>query len=527
MSSAPVPSGAVPSGAVPSGAVPSGAVPSGAEHLDVLIVGAGISGIGAAYYLQRDHPHRSFALLEARGATGGTWDLFRYPGIRSDSDLYTFGYEFKPWTDEDSIADAHKILAYLRETTAEFDLDRRIRLHHKVVGAAWSSEQARWTVEVERADTGERTTLTCDWLFSGGGYYRYDEGFTPHFEGRERFPGPIVHPQAWPADLDYAGRRVVVIGSGATAVTLVPAMAPTAAHVTMLQRTPSYILPISKSDALAQRFKQVFGDERGHAMARWLGAFRQRAVWRFCRRFPKAARRIIRWVTAKQLPAGYPVDEHFNPPYDPWDQRLCLVPDGDLFRAIRSGRAGVVTDRIRTFTEKGLLLESGRELEADIIVTATGLNLQPFGGIPLTVDGAEVDLADTVAYKGMMLSGVPNLSFAIGYTTASWTLKVGLLCEHFCRLLSHMDAHGHTVCRPEPADPAMPTRPFLNFGAGYVQRSVDRLPRQGDRAPWLTSMDYHSDVKVLRRASVLDPELHFSRATAPAPAEPAAEAVGR
>ncbi|HEY3712650.1 MAG TPA: NAD(P)/FAD-dependent oxidoreductase [Amycolatopsis sp.] len=496
-----------------------------AEHLDVLIIGAGISGIGAAYYLQRDHPHRSFALLEGRGAIGGTWDLFRYPGIRSDSDLYTFGYEFKPWRDADAIADAHKILAYLRETTAEHDLDRRIRFHHKVVGASWSSEQARWTVDIERTDTGERTRLTCDWLFSAGGYYRYDEGFTPRFEGRERFAGTIVHPQQWPEDLDYAGKRVVVIGSGATAVTLVPAMAPTAGHVTMLQRTPSYILPISKSDGLAVRLKQVFGDERGHAMARSLGAFRQRAIWRFTQRFPKTSRRLIRWITTKQLPAGYPVDEHFNPPYDPWDQRLCLVPDGDLFRSIRTGEADIVTDRIATFTEKGLLLESGRELEADVIVTATGLNLQPFGGLDLTVDGEPVRLADTVAYKGMMLSGVPNLAFSIGYTTSSWTLKVGLLCEHFCRLLTHMDAHGHTVCRPEPADPAMPKQPFLNFGAGYIQRVVDQLPRQGDRLPWLTSMDYHSDVKRLRQGSVADPELHFSRATVPTPVAHPADAV--
>jgi cation diffusion facilitator CzcD-associated flavoprotein CzcO/pimeloyl-ACP methyl ester carboxylesterase len=480
------------------------------EHLDVLIVGAGISGIGAAYYLRRDHPGRSFALLEARGATGGTWDLFRYPGIRSDSDLHTFGYEFKPWRDEHAIADADRILAYVRDTAAEHGIDQRVRLHHKVLGASWQSEQARWTVDVERTDTGERSTLTCDWLFSGSGYYRYDEGFTPHFEGQERFGGTVVHPQHWPEDLDCAGKRVVVIGSGATAVTLVPALAGTAAHVTMLQRTPTYVLPTPKADAVGNLLRKAFGDDRGYALTRRKNIAQQRAIWLFCQKHPKVARRLIRRINAKELPEGYPVDEHFNPPYNPWDQRVCVVPDGDLFRAIRDGEASVVTDRITTFTERGLLLESGRELEADIVVTATGLNVHALGGIALTVDGTEVSLPDKVAYKGMMLSGVPNFAFAVGYTNSSWTLKVGLLCEHFCRLLAHMDTHGYTECRPEVADPAMPTRPFLNFDAGYITRVVDQLPRQGDRMPWLTSMDYHSDVKLLRSGEVADPELHFS-----------------
>ncbi|GHJ97331.1 flavin-binding monooxygenase [Streptomyces sp. NE5-10] len=489
-------------------------VASAAEHLDVLIVGAGISGIGAARYLKTELPSKSFAILEARGASGGTWDLFRYPGIRSDSDLHTFGYEFKPWRDEQSIADAPRILDYLRQTAAENGIDPHTRYHHEVLGASWSSDEARWTVEVERADTGERTTLTCGWLFCAGGYYRYDEGFTPAFDGLERFRGPVVHPQHWPEDLDYAGKRVVVIGSGATAVTLVPSMAPTAAHVTMLQRTPTYILPIPRADAVANALKKYLGERRGHALSRRKNIAQQRLVWSFCRRFPKAARRLIRWINTRQLPVGYPVDEHFNPPYDPWDQRLCAVPDGDLFRVIREGRATVVTDRIASFTEGGVLLESGRELEADVVVTATGLNVRAFGGIRLTVDGREVSLPDTLAYKGMMLSGVPNLAFAIGYTNSSWTLKIGLLCEHFCRLLAHMDAHGHDTCRPEPADPGMPTRPFLDFGAGYVRRAVDSLPRQGDRMPWLTSMDYRDDVKLLRSGGVADPELVFSRTEA-------------
>ncbi|TFV57727.1 NAD(P)/FAD-dependent oxidoreductase [Geodermatophilus sp. DF01-2] len=485
------------------------------EHLDVLVVGAGISGIGAGRYLTTEHPGKSFAILEARAASGGTWDLFRYPGIRSDSDLHTFGYEFKPWRDEESIADAPRILAYLRETVTENGLDARIRYHHRVLAAAWSTAAARWLVDVERTDTGERLQLSAGWLFCAGGYYRYDEGFTPHFPGRERFRGTIVHPQAWPEDLEYAGERVLVIGSGATAVTLVPAMAGTAAHVTMLQRTPSYVLPVPRKDPLANRLRALLGEERGYAVTRRKNIAQQRAIWGFCQRYPGAARRLIRWVNAKQLPEGYPVDEHFNPPYDPWDQRLCAVPDGDLFRAIRQGTAEVVTDRIVTFTETGVLLESGRELEADVIVTATGLTVQAIGGMSLTVDGAPVHLPDTVAYKGMMLSGVPNFVLAIGYTNSSWTLKIGLLCEHFTRLLAHMDAHGYDVCRPEPSDPEMPTRPLLDFAAGYIQRAVDQLPRQGDRMPWLTSMTYSSDVELLRADSVVDPELHFSRATAP------------
>jgi monooxygenase len=486
------------------------------EHLDVLVVGAGISGIGAGRYLTTELPATSFAVLEARAASGGTWDLFRYPGIRSDSDLHTFGYEFKPWRDEQSIADAPRILAYLRETITENGLDAHIRYHHRVLAASWSTADARWTVDVERTDTGERLQLSAGWLFCAGGYYRYDEGFTPVFPGRERFRGPIVHPQHWPGDLDYAGKRVLVIGSGATAVTLVPAMAETAGHVTMLQRTPSYVLPVPRNDALADRLRALLGEERAFALTRRKNIARGIGIWKFCQKYPKAARRLIRWVNTKQLPEGYPVDEHFNPPYDPWDQRLCAVPDGDLFRAIRNGTADVVTDRIETFTENGVLLASGRELEADVIVTATGLNVQAIGGISLTVDGEPVHLPDTVAYKGMMLSGVPNFALAIGYTNSSWTLKIGLLCEHFCRLLAYMDAHGYDVARPEPSNPDMPTRPFLDFAAGYIQRAVDQLPRQGDRMPWLTSMSYSTDVKLLRADSVTDPELHLSRASRPA-----------
>lgn len=484
------------------------------EYVDVLVIGAGISGIGAAYYLQRDHPNRSYAILEARGATGGTWDLFRYPGIRSDSDLHTFGYEFKPWRDEHAIATSDKILAYLRETVSDNGIDRNIRFHHKVLGAAWDSAQARWTVDIERTDSGgedpELIQLTANWLFCGGGYYRYDQGFTPQFEGSDRFTGRIVHPQHWPEDLDYSGKKVVVIGSGATAVTLVPSMAQTAGHVTMLQRSPTYVLPVPAKDKFANIAKRLLGDERGYALTRRKNILKQRTVYTFCQTYPKVARALIQWINARKLPTGYPVEEHFSPSYNPWDQRLCAVPDGDLFAAISNGSASVVTDRIATFTENGILLESGRELPADIIVTATGLNVQLFGGMTLTVDGEPVELRNAVAYKGMMLSGVPNFVFAFGYTNSSWTLKVGLLCEHFCRMLSHLDANGHTAVQPELSDPTMETRPLLDFAAGYVQRVVDELPRQGVAEPWLMTMNYTYDAQLLRNGPVDDPNLRFA-----------------
>jgi len=478
------------------------------QSVDVLIVGAGVSGIGAAYYLQRDHPQRSYAIIEARGALGGTWDLFKYPGVRSDSDLHTFGFEFRPWRSSVAIADADSILAYLRETAAEYGIDRRIRYHTKAVAATWSAADTSWTVTTENTETGERDTITCRWLFSASGYYRYDEGFTPHFEGRERFTGPIVHPQHWPADLDYAGKRVVVIGSGATAVTLIPAMAGTAAHVTMLQRTPSYVLPVPTRDKLNARLRRLLGEDRAFAITRRLNIFRQVAVWRLCQKYPAGARKVIRDLNAKMLPAGYPVDEHFRPPYDPWDQRMCIVPDGDLFRVIREGTASVVTGQIETFTETGVLLTDGRELEADIIVTATGLNVQALGAMTLTVDGTPVQAADRFVYKGMMLSGVPNFVFVFGYTNASWTLKVGLVGEHFTRLLSHMDAHGYGTVTPV-ADASMPAAPFTAFASGYIKRALDRLPRQGNRPPWRISPTYSADAKLLRRGPVDDPELRF------------------
>ncbi|MFD6759628.1 flavin-containing monooxygenase [Streptomyces roseolus] len=491
------------------GGRPGRAAAAGVEHLEVLVVGAGMSGIGIACHLRRELPGKSLAILEARARLGGTWDLFRYPGVRSDSDLHTFGYAFKPWRDRQAIADGSRIRDYLRETAAEHGLDGAIRYRHRVRAASWSDERARWTVEVERADTGESTTLTCDWLVAAGGYYRYDEGFTPAFEGRERFRGTIAHPQHWPDDLDHAGKRVVVIGSGATAVTLVPALAGTAAHVTMVQRTPTYVLPVNRNDALADALRRCLGERRAHALIRRKNVLLQSAFFRFCRRHPKAARRLIRRLNARRLPPGYPVDEHFRPPYEPWDQRLCTAPDGDLFTAVREGRATVVTDRIAAFTGTGVELASGRHVDADVVVTATGLNVRLLGGVALTVDGAPVRLADTVVFKGLMLSGVPNLVLAIGYTHASWTLRIDLVGEHLCRLLRHMDARGLTACRPEPADPAMPTRPLFDLGAGYVRRAVGELPRQGDRGPWRMSADYRADVRLLRDGSVSDPELRF------------------
>jgi monooxygenase len=494
------------------------------EHVDVLIIGAGISGIGAAYYLQTMQPGKTFAILEARGEIGGTWDLFQYPGIRSDSDLHTFSYEFKAWENEKAIASADAIMAYLRETVAENGIRRSIRFHHKVISAAWSTPDALWLVEIERLkpgqDTGERLTMSCGWFFCASGYYRYDEGFTPEFPGRERFTGQIVHPQHWPEDLDYRGKRVVIIGSGATAVTLVPAMADTAGHVTMLQRSPTYIVPVPSEDRIANTLPKLIGRDRAYAVTRRKNIAKQRLIWRFCQQYPRAARRLIRHLNAKQLPAGYPVDEHFRPAYNPWDQRVCAVPDADMFKAIRDGRASVVTDGIDTFTERGIRLQSGRELEADIIVTATGLNLLAFGGITLSVDGVPVNLPEKVAFKGFLLGNVPNFAYMFGYTNSSWTLKVGLVCEHFCRLLAHMDARGNDICYPQPPA-SMPTRPLLEITSGYAKRAAGLLPHQGTEGPWRTSMEYRVDRKMLREGPVDDENLCFATSARADALEPA------
>jgi monooxygenase len=480
-----------------------------AEHLDVLIVGAGLSGVGAAWHLRDRCPGKSYAILEARGDLGGTWDLFRYPGIRSDSDMHTLGYRFRPWTATKTIADGDSILEYVRQTARESGIDRRIRFRHRVVSAAWSSAENRWTVEAERTDTGETVRLTCGFLWTCSGYYRYDEGYTPEFEGVERFAGPVIHPQHWPAELDYGGKKVVVIGSGATAITLVPAMAKEAAHVTMLQRSPTYIASLPADDPIATRLRRRLPERAAYALVRWKNVLLQTGFYQLSRRRPETIKRWIRKGVERSLPPGYDVDKHFKPKYNPWDQRMCMVPDGDLFRAIRDGGASVVTDRIATFTERGIELSSGEELEADIVVTATGLNLLFLGGIELTVDGERVDVPSKMTYKGMMLSGVPNMAFTVGYTNASWTLKADLTSEYVCRLLEHMDAHGYKRCVAE-VDPAVSEQPLLDFTSGYVQRSLDQFPKQGSREPWKLRQNYVLDIRTIRRGAIDDGAMRFS-----------------
>ena len=482
------------------------------EHLDVIVVGAGLSGIGAACHLQRECPEKSYAILEARDAIGGTWDLFRFPGVRSDSDMYTLGYRFRPWTEAKAIADGGSILDYIRATAREHGVDRKVRFGHRVVRAAWSTPDARWTVEVETH--GETVVVTCSFLFVCSGYYRYDEGYTPSFPGIEDFTGQVVHPQHWPADLDYRGGRVVVIGSGATAVTLVPAMSNTAAHVTMLQRSPSYVLSIPEHDPLADRAHRLLPTRAAYSVVRWKNVLATMALFQLSRRRPERVKRFLRQRVERQLPQGFDVDTHFTPRYDPWDQRMCFVPNGDLFRALRSGRATVVTGTIERFTERGIALTSGEELEADVAVTATGLNLLAIGGISLLIDGEDVELSKTLAYKGMMLSGVPNFALALGYTNASWTLKCDLVSEYVCRLLNHMDAHGYDQVVPTRPEDAVETGPLIDLTSGYVLRGVGLLPRQGPRAPWRLHQNYPLDVRLLRRGRVEDEGVRFTRVPA-------------
>jgi len=481
-----------------------------AEHLDVLIVGAGLSGVGAAWHLQDRHPGRSYAILEARGDLGGTWDLFRYPGIRSDSDMHTLGYRFRPWIADKSITDGASILDYVRDTARDAGIDEKIRFHHRVVRAEWSTRESRWTVEAERSDTGKTVRLTCDFLWTCSGYYRYDEGYAPEFEGVERFAGRVVHPQHWPEDLDYAGKRVVVIGSGATAMTLVPAMAEAAAHVTMLQRSPTYVISMPAVDPIARALRKRLPHKLVYALVRWKNVVLQTLFFQLSRRRPKLIKKLLRRQLERKLPAGYDVDTHFKPSYNPWDQRLCLVPDDDLFEAISSGRASVVTDRIERFAEGGIRLQSGSELEADVIVTATGLNLLFLGGMQLSVDGEDVDLPEAMTYRGMMLSGVPNLAFTVGYTNASWTLKADLTSEYVCRLLAHMDAGGHGKCVPELTDPTVTEQPLLDFTSGYVQRSLRHFPKQGSKEPWRLRQNYAFDIRTIRRGPIDDGALRFS-----------------
>ncbi|UQA59806.1 flavin-containing monooxygenase [Polyangium aurulentum] len=485
------------------------------EHFDVLIVGAGISGIGAGYHLQARCPGKRYAILEGRSDIGGTWDLFRYPGIRSDSDMFTLGYSFRPWKQAKSIADGPSIREYLRETAREHGIDQHIRFNHRVRSASWSSEEARWTIEADVGASGERVRYTCSFLYLCSGYYSYEGGYTPRFPGLEDYQGRVVHPQKWPEDLDYRGKRVVVIGSGATAVTLVPSMAADAEHVTMLQRSPSYIASLPAEDPIANAIRKLLPERAAHSVARWKNVTLGTLFYQLCRRAPGLAKRMLRSGVVKELPPEYDVDTHFQPSYQPWDQRLCLVPDADLFRAIKAGRASVVTDRIRTFTKNGILLESGKELQADVIVTATGLQLQICGGIQLSVDGEVVEPSRTLVYKGMMLGNVPNLALCVGYTNASWTLRAELSSKYVCRLLNHMDRNGYRQCLPRPDESTIEQRPLLGLTSGYVQRALDHLPKQGSKAPWYLRQNYMLDRLSMQFGPVDDGTMMFSKAGQP------------
>lgn len=483
------------------------------EHFDVLIVGAGISGIGAGCYLQKRCPSRRYAILEGRGDLGGTWDLFRYPGIRSDSDMFTLGYSFRPWKEARRTADGPAILNYVRETAQQFGIDRHIRFGHRVRSASWSSEHARWTVEVNTGESREPVRYTCNFLFLCSGYYDYDEGYLPAFAGRENFAGQVIHPQHWPAELDYRGRRIVVIGSGATAVTLVPALAETAAHVTMLQRSPSYVVSVPADDGLARFIQRLVPEMVAQRLIRWKNLLLSLFLYQFCRRRPERAKQMLRHGLVKQLPPDCDVDVHFKPRYEPWDQRLCLAPDGDLFHAMRVGRASVITDTITRFTRDGVLVASGREIPADIIVTATGLNLLAWGGIRIEVDGTAVEPGQCVTYKGLMLGNVPNLAICTGYANASWTLRAELSAKYVCRLLRHMERHGYAQCVPRFDPEIIHRRPLVPLKSGYIERGSDRVPKQGSKAPWVMHQNYLRDLVSMRLARLDDGVMKFIRSS--------------
>jgi cation diffusion facilitator CzcD-associated flavoprotein CzcO len=487
---------------------PAKAGAAGADF-DVLIVGAGLSGIGAACHLLRKRPQTSFAILEARETIGGTWDLFRYPGIRSDSVMSTFSYAFRPWRSARAIADGPSILRYLAETAQEYGVDRRIRFGHKVVGASWRSEDARWTLDV-RANN-ETLQLSCNFLLLCAGYYEYEEGYMPGWPGMERFAGRILHPQRWPEGLRYAGKRVAVIGSGATAVTLVPAMAGAAAHVVMLQRSPTYVVGLPSEEALAKQLGRWLPTPLAHSVVRWKNIALQLYFFRLSRSRPAAVRARILKLAQDAVGPGVDAARHFNPRYEPWDQRMCLAPDGDLFAALRAGKASVVTGEIETFTESGLRLTSGEEVEADIIVTATGLKVRLMGGIKIEVDGKPVEVGKTTIYKSAMLSDVPNLALVFGYTNGSWTLKSDLVDDYVCRLLDHMDRHGYAICTPRRGDAAITEEPTLPLTSGYIQRAKDLLPKQGKRKPWRMNQNYALDLMALRFSAIDDGELEFRR----------------
>jgi len=484
------------------------------EHLDVLIVGAGLSGIGAAHHVQTDTPWASYAIFEARDVIGGTWDLFRYPGIRSDSDMHTLGYPFRPWSGEKTIADGASILQYINDTATEAGIDRHIRFHHRILSADWSTTEARWHVHAERTDTSERLELTCSFLFSCSGYYRYDRGYVPDFPGLASYTGQVVQPQAWPEDLEYAGKRVVVIGSGATAVTLAPSLARAAAHVTMLQRSPTYMTWVPTKSPIAGALRAVLPRQQAGDALKWIHALGTQASYEVSRKRPEMMKKVLREGVKRQLPKGYDIDTHFTPRYNPWDQRLCAVADGDLFKAIGKGTVEMVTDTIDTFTETGLRLTSGREITADIVVPATGLELLFIGGITLLVDGEEVEIANTLTYKGMMLQDVPNFAMAVGYTNASWTLKADITSDSVCRLLNAMRERGMRQVTPRNNDAGMSAEPLLGLSSGYIQRATDRFPKQGSKFPWQVRQNYLHDYRSMKLREVLDEGLEVSN---PAP----------
>ena len=479
------------------------------ETVDVLIVGAGLSGIGAACHLQRNCPDRQVAILEARANLGGTWDLFRYPGIRSDSDMYTLGYSFKPWVGEKAIADGPSILQYLRDTAAEYGVDQHIRFGHRVLRADWSTADTLWTVEIERA-AGEVFTMRCNFLLMCSGYYRFEAGYTPDFAGIESFAGRVVHPQQWPQQIKLQGQRVVVIGSGATAVTLVPELAKLGATVTMLQRSPTYMVSRPSIDGMARWLLRTLGPRVAHGLARWKNVLYGQFVFKLARKRPAAVKRRLINMLSAQLPTGYDVKTHFTPHFKPWDQRICLVPDGDLFKSIKDQTVQIVTDQIERFTPSGILLKSGAELPADVVVTATGLQVQLSSAMSMRIDGELIDFSKRVGYKGMMFGGVPNFAQVFGYTNASWTLKADLVCEFVCRMLNHMRSHKLRQCMPLPPNPAMPLLPWIDFSSGYLQRVMDSLPKQGAEKPWKLNQSYFKDLLWLRYGSLHDGVMHFS-----------------
>jgi cation diffusion facilitator CzcD-associated flavoprotein CzcO len=480
------------------------------EHIDVLIIGAGISGVGAGYHLKANSPGKSFAILEGRETMGGTWDLFKYPGIRSDSDMYTLGYSFRPWTDPKAIADGPSILKYVKDTAREHGIDKHIRFSHKVISANWSTPDALWHIKAERGPLKEPVNFTANFLFMCGGYYNYDEAFTPDFEGREDFKGEVIHPQFWPEDMDYSGKKVVVIGSGATAMTLVPSMTDKAAHVTMLQRTPTYVVSRPGTDAFANFMRKYLPGKLAYGITRWKNVLMGMYFYRMCMKQPAKVKDYLLGMVREEL-GEEEVNKHFTPTYKPWDQRVCLVPDSDLYEALKSGKASVVTDHIDRFTQDGIKLKSGETLDADIIVTATGLKLQVWNGLDVSVDGKLMTASDTMAYKGFMYSGIPNMASSFGYTNASWTLKCDLTCEYVCRLLNHMDAKGLDQATPSFTEGDVEVEPWLDLKSGYVQRAMESFPKQGSRTPWKLHQNYAKDLVMLRFGSLHDDGMVFSK----------------